>query len=79
MSLIGPCDDCGEHAQLRHKPDLPLSEQSRPSVCWRCHDRRENLLAEWEPIGEPLPPRYDAGRLEREHVDPTDDTEETVR
>lgn len=77
MSLFGNCEDCGEGAQLRYKPDVPLSEQSRPSVCWRCRDRREQLLEEQRREYEPddaaaLPPRYDAGRLEREHVDPTD-------
>lgn len=44
MSLFGSCEDCGSAARLRHKPDVPLDEQSRPSVCARCRDKREEIL-----------------------------------
>lgn len=44
MSLFGSCEDCGSAARLRHKPDVPLDEQSRPSVCARCRDQREEIL-----------------------------------
>ncbi|GAA0196905.1 MULTISPECIES: hypothetical protein [Bacillati] len=73
MSLIGDCEDCGAGAQLRYKPDVPHSEQSRPSVCPHCHDRREARVEEFR-TDEPLPARYDPGRLEREIVDPTEES-----
>lgn len=72
MSLFGYCEDCGEAAHLGYKPGVPIEEQSAPSVCWRCRDRREERLEHEPDDAAALPPRYDAGRLEREHVDPTD-------
>jgi hypothetical protein len=47
MSLFGECSDCGRSGQLRHKPDVPLSEQSRPSICEECRRDRERLLEEY--------------------------------
>jgi len=44
MGLIGSCDDCGRTANLRHKPDVPMSEQSPPSVCDECYHRREEMM-----------------------------------
>ena len=44
MSLIGVCSDCGRGAQLRYKPDVSIDQQSRPSVCARCRDLREELV-----------------------------------
>lgn len=44
MSLFGLCEDCGSAARLRHKPDVPLDEQSSPSVCGRCRELREELI-----------------------------------
>ena len=58
MSLFGECVDCGEHAPLRLKPDVAVGDQSRPSVCDRCHDRREELSARYvccEECGDRLP------------------------
>ena len=46
MSLIGECSDCGRGAQLRYKPDVPLSKQSRPSICSPCRYKREELAEE---------------------------------
>lgn len=46
MSLFGKCDDCGESAQLNWKPLVPLNKQNRPSVCYRCKTRREELAEE---------------------------------
>lgn len=46
MSLMGSCSDCGETAQLRHKPDVPIHEQDRPTICWRCRDLRRELMEE---------------------------------
>lgn len=43
MSLYGECDDCGRGAQLHFKPDA-LEEQKRPSVCYECKLRREELM-----------------------------------
>lgn len=51
--LYGECVDCGEDAQLRYKPDVPRSEQSRPSICWQCHDRREELMEASQPDRRP--------------------------
>lgn len=42
MSLIGSCADCGAHGvPLRYKPETPVSEQPRPSVCDQCRSQRE--------------------------------------
>jgi hypothetical protein len=42
MALIGTCKDCGARAVLlRYKPETPVSEQSRPSVCDECRSQRE--------------------------------------
>lgn len=46
MSLFGTCVDCGEGAQLQYKPDVPLSQQSRPSVCLFCKGEREHMMNE---------------------------------
>jgi len=40
MSLIGACSDCGTTASLRYKPEKPVNEQSRPTICDRCADFR---------------------------------------
>jgi len=43
MSLVGTCDDCGVvGVPLRYKPETPVSEQPRPSVCERCRSHRES-------------------------------------
>lgn len=59
MSLYGTCDDCGDGAHLRYKPDVPMDKQSRPSICDRCRDRREEMMH--EPRDDrPVPPHVDA-------------------
>jgi len=49
MSLLGECTDCGSVAPLRYKPSVPLDNQTRPSLCGRCRDRREELAHESDP------------------------------
>jgi len=44
MSLIGECEDCGIASQLRYKPGLSMSEQSRPTICSECRYLREELV-----------------------------------
>lgn len=46
MTLIGECADCGADAPLRFKPIKPIGDQSRPTVCARCHDLRQEIAAE---------------------------------
>jgi len=46
MTLIGQCDDCGRPAHLRFKPDRPLDDQPRPSICDNCRTEREQMLAD---------------------------------
>lgn len=46
MSLFGSCVDCERDAHLRYKPDVDLDKQTRPSVCPRCRDRREEMMHE---------------------------------
>lgn len=46
MSLYGICYDCGEQATLRYKPEIPLDDQPRPSVCNHCRMRREEQMVQ---------------------------------
>lgn len=50
MSLVGPCDDCGDIASLRYVPGIPINEQDRPSLCDMCVALREQQLSTPEPI-----------------------------
>ncbi|DAC85285.1 hypothetical protein QIT48_gp07 [Haloterrigena jeotgali icosahedral virus 1] len=60
MGLIGTCDDCGiEGVPLRFKPDVPSSEQTRPSICNDCRIEREIVLEE----SRPAPMFPEEGRL----------------
>lgn len=67
MSLFGTCEDCGEGAHLRYKPDVPMDDQSRPSICDRCRHRREEMMHEARddrPVGphvDPVPEEYQEG------------------
>ncbi|MXV62812.1 hypothetical protein GS429_12195 [Natronorubrum sp. JWXQ-INN-674] len=63
MSLYGVCDDCGDQATLRYKPDLALDDQPRPSVCNCCRMRREERMVDQFREERPVPP----------HVPPTPD------
>lgn len=56
MSLYGICHDCGDQAPLRHKPDIALDDQPRPSVCNRCRMRREERMVEQFRAERPVPP-----------------------
>jgi hypothetical protein len=58
MGLIGSCADCDRTRNLRHKPDVPMSEQSRPSVCDECYHRREEMMHELRD-DRPVPPHVD--------------------
>jgi len=50
MSLIGTCSDCGTGGvSLRYKPEVPVNEQSRPSICDRCRDFREEQATHYVP------------------------------
>ena len=45
--MIGSCSDCGaEPVTLNYKPDAPLDEQDRPSICSGCRDRRNRVAEE---------------------------------
>jgi DNA-directed RNA polymerase subunit RPC12/RpoP len=59
MSLIGTCSDCGTGGvSLRYKPGVSVNEQSRPSVCDRCRDFREEQATHHvtcEECGDRLP------------------------
>lgn len=79
MSLFGSCDDCDRARQLRYKPDVPLDEQSRPSVCARCRDKREELLRDVEDhrYREGLPISYETGIVTRDRS--VEETEEADR
>ena len=77
MSLMGECDDCGQTARLRYKPDLRPEEQSRPTVCPRCHNRRERLLEDYRREDEQLPPRYFDDRVAREYVEALEELPES--
>ena len=47
MSLLGECDDCGaEPINLQFKPDAPLDQQDRPSICIHCKEHREAVMRE---------------------------------
>jgi hypothetical protein len=50
VSLVGPCEDCGDGAPLRYQPGAPISEQNRPSLCDMCVALREQQLSAPEPI-----------------------------
>jgi len=53
MSLIGTCSDCGTGGvSLRYKPEVPINEQSRPSICDRCRDFREEQATHYVPCEE---------------------------
>ena len=53
MSLIGTCSDCGTSGvSLRYKPGVSVNEQSRPSVCDRCRDFREEQATHYVPCEE---------------------------
>lgn len=52
MSLIGRCDDCErEGMRLHKKPDVSRDEQTRPSICRGCRDRRQEHMMDtaWGP------------------------------
>jgi hypothetical protein len=59
MSLIGTCSDCGTGGvSLRYKPEVPVNEQSRPSICDRCRDFREEQATQYvrcEECGDRVP------------------------
>jgi len=59
VGLIGSCEDCGATGvPLQYKPGKPVNEQSRPSVCDRCRDRRKEQATIWvrcEDCGDRLP------------------------